>query len=59
MSIARISWNGWPECLQIQNGIIEAVIVPCIGRVMQLRLLDDPVGASGGILRSMGKFYVT
>ncbi len=45
MSIARISWNGWPECLQIQNGIIEAVIVPCIGRVMQLRLLDDPVGA--------------
>lgn len=44
MSIARISWNGWPECLQIQNGIIEAVIVPCIGRVMQLRLLDDRVG---------------
>jgi hypothetical protein len=45
VSIARISWHGWPDCFQIQNGIVEAVIVPCIGRVMQLRLLDDPVGA--------------
>lgn len=45
MSIARISWHGWPDCFQIRNGLIEAVIIPSLGRVMQLRLLDDPVGA--------------
>jgi hypothetical protein len=45
VSTSRISWRGWPDCFQIENGLIEAVIVPCIGRVMQLRLLDDPVGA--------------
>lgn len=44
-STACISWHGWPDCFQIQNGIVEAVIVPSIGRVMQLRLLDNPVGA--------------
>ena len=40
MSIARISWHGWPDCFLIQNGIVEAVIVPSIGRVMQLRLVS-------------------
>jgi hypothetical protein len=45
VSVARISWHGWSDCFQIQNGLIEAVVVPSIGRVMQLRLLDDPVGA--------------
>jgi hypothetical protein len=44
VSIARISWYGWPDCFQIQNGIVEAIVVPAIGRVMELRLLDDPVG---------------
>ena len=44
-SVARISWHGWPDCFEIQNGIVAAAIVPAIGRVMQLGLLDDPVGA--------------
>ena len=44
MSIARISWHGWPDCFLIQNGIVEAVIVPSIGRVMQLRLRGDTMG---------------
>jgi hypothetical protein len=45
VSTSFISWHGWPDCFQIENGLVEAVIVPCIGRVMQLRLLEDPVGA--------------
>ena len=45
VSISRISWHGWPNCLLIQNGIVEAVIVPSIARVMQFRLLGDTVGA--------------
>jgi hypothetical protein len=45
VSISRISWHGWPDCFKTQNGFVEAVIVPAIGCVMQLRLLDDPAGA--------------
>jgi hypothetical protein len=29
-----IAWNGWPEAFQLNNGIVSAVIVPSIGRVM-------------------------
>ncbi len=45
MSIARISWHGWSGCYSIANGMVEAVIVPAIGRVMGLRLLGDTAGA--------------
>jgi hypothetical protein len=44
-SVARISWHGWPDSFQIENGLVEAVVVPSTGCVMQLRLLEDPVGA--------------
>lgn len=43
-SITRIGWHGWPDCLLIQNGHVEAVIVPSIARVMQLRLSGDSEG---------------
>ena len=45
MSIKRISWHGWPDCYLIANGSVEAVVVPAIGRVMQLRLAGDVEGA--------------
>jgi hypothetical protein len=32
---------GWRGCHRIGNGLIEAVVVPAIGRVMQLRLAGD------------------
>jgi len=43
-SVSRISYHGWPDCWLIANGRIEAIVVPAIGRVMQLRLRGDPVG---------------
>ena len=45
MSIERISYHGWPDCYLIANGSVEAVIVPAIGRVMQLRLKGETDGA--------------
>ena len=45
VSLARISWHGWPDCYLLSNGSVEAVIVPAIGRVMQFRLAGDTAGA--------------
>lgn len=45
VSVTRISYHGWPDCYLIANGSVEAVIVPAIGRVMQLRLKGEADGA--------------
>jgi len=45
VSVERISYHGWSDCYLIANGRVEAVIVPAIGRVMQLRLVGDAEGA--------------
>jgi hypothetical protein len=45
VSVERISYHDWPDCYLISNGQVEAVIVPAIGRVMQLRLAGDAEGA--------------
>jgi hypothetical protein len=44
ISITRIAWHGWPDCYLLSNGCIEAIVVPAIGRVMQLRLAGDEAG---------------
>jgi hypothetical protein len=45
VSVERISWHGWADCCLIANGRVEAVVVPAIGRVMQLRLKGEAEGA--------------
>jgi len=44
MSIAQITYRGWPESYLLSNGIVEVIVVPAIGRVMQLRLAGDSAG---------------
>jgi hypothetical protein len=44
VTVERIAYHGWPDCFQIQNGRVEAIVVPAIGRVMQLRLSGDAAG---------------
>jgi hypothetical protein len=44
VSIAQITHRGWPESYLLSNGIVEAIVVPAIGRVMQFRLAGDAVG---------------
>ncbi len=45
VSLARVSWHGWPDCYLLSNGLVEAIVVPAIGRVMQFRLAGDADGA--------------
>jgi hypothetical protein len=45
VSVERIPYHGWPGCYLISNGSVEAVVVPAIGRVMQLRLANEADGA--------------
>jgi hypothetical protein len=45
VAVTSISWHGWPDCYLIANGRVEAIIVPAIGRVMQLRLAGEEDGA--------------
>ncbi|MFZ1086824.1 MAG: hypothetical protein WAN35_17815 [Terracidiphilus sp.] len=42
VSLERISYHGWPECLRLFNGRVEAVIVPAISRVMHFGQVDEP-----------------
>jgi hypothetical protein len=44
IAVTQISWHGWPDCYLMANGSIEAIVVPAIGRVMQLRLKDEADG---------------
>jgi hypothetical protein len=45
VSVERISWHGWADCCLIANGRVEAVVLPAIGRVMQLPLKGEAEGA--------------
>jgi hypothetical protein len=45
VSVERIRYHGWSDCFLLSNGLVEAVIVPAIGRVMQLRLAGEAEGA--------------
>ncbi len=43
-SVKRISYQRWPDSLLLSNGRVEAVVVPAIGRVMQLRFAGESDG---------------
>ncbi len=39
------NYHSWENAVSLNNGIVEAIIVPTIGRVQQFRFLGDTVGA--------------
>lgn len=44
VTVTSVSYHGWPDCYLLSNGSVEAVVVPAIGRVMQLRLAGAAEG---------------
>ena len=42
--VMRIDYHGWPDSIVLSNGVVEAVIVPAIGRVMQFRFAGAQEG---------------
>ncbi len=44
ITIQKQSYYGWDDALVMSNGVVEAVIVPSIGRVMQFRFVGESTG---------------
>jgi hypothetical protein len=44
IAITRGAYHGWADVIFLRNGIVEAVIVPAVGRIMQLRFSGEPDG---------------
>ena len=44
ISVERIRYHGWPDSYLLANDLVESVVVPAIGRVMQLRLKGEAEG---------------
>jgi hypothetical protein len=44
VTVTRISYHGWRDCYLLSNGCVEAIVVPAIGRVMQLRMAGEAEG---------------
>jgi hypothetical protein len=42
--LVRTNYRGWTDAIILNNGRVEAIIVPEIGRVMQFRFIGDPEG---------------
>jgi len=43
-SVKRTNYRQWPDSLILSNGQVEAVVVPAVGRVMQLRFAGEDDG---------------
>ena len=44
ITINQQAYRGWSDALVISNGLVEAVIIPSIGRVMQFRFIGEAEG---------------
>jgi hypothetical protein len=43
-TIRPIDYKGWTNSILLSNGLVEAIVVPAIGRVMQLRFVGEKDG---------------
>lgn len=41
VSVRHAAYHGWPDSIIINNGRVEAVVVPAVGRVMQFRFVGE------------------
>ena len=42
VTVTRVTWHGWAGSLRLSNGIVEAIVVPAIGRVMSFGFVGHP-----------------
>lgn len=42
--ISRAEYHGWPDAVRLSNGIVETIVVPSVGRVMQFHFSGDGGG---------------
>lgn len=41
VSVAQTTYHGWPGSLLISNGLVETLVVPAVGRVMQFHFVGE------------------
>jgi len=44
VSVEKIAYHGWNDCLILKNSKVEAIVVPAVGRVMQFRFAGEEDG---------------
>lgn len=58
VTVRKISFRGWQGALRISNGLVEAVVVPQIGRIMQFQWIgqpgSNPIFVNGGLAGKVG-----
>lgn len=42
VTVTHLTWHGWPGSLRLSNGVVEAVVVPDIGRIMAFQFVGRP-----------------
>lgn len=40
-AVTRTPYRGWTDALTLENGLVEAVVVPEVGRIMQFRFVNE------------------
>jgi hypothetical protein len=44
ISVSRIAYHGWKDCYRLASAALEVIVVPAIGRIMQLGRIGDNAG---------------
>jgi hypothetical protein len=44
VNVTSISYHGWANCYRLTSAGLEAIVVPAVGRIMQLRRVGDEAG---------------
>src|SRR5579871_4756990 len=44
-AVKVIDYHGWSNVVSVNNGVVETLVVPAIGRVLQFRFVGDTNGA--------------
>jgi hypothetical protein len=44
ISVTKIAYHGWKDCYRLASSALEVIVVPVIGRIMQLRRIGDNAG---------------
>ena len=42
VTVTHLTWHGWAGSVRLSNGIVEAIIVPTIGRIMSFQFVGRP-----------------
>lgn len=42
MAVEKVVYNGWRDALRLSNGVVEAIVVPSVGRVMRFGFVGGP-----------------